>query len=265
MRLLTSHRARQSKGLIVRALVLLAVPACSSSKDADQVTTSCEYEMAGLHYCNEYRGAAGMNTGCAEGGGTPGTGCPDSDLAGTCDAGSYKSYFYGTGAISSAVASVCPGGKFEATGDSGTSSSSSSSPCTLVLSGAYESSIDCYAVLYANSTPNLQIWSQPDGKVFQFKLSEVKTTAPASYSDTETPDLKALGSVSPDYTDGKLWSVTQNWAGSPVDAGTFNVQIDKLNPYVNTTVYVVGTVDLTFEPTTSSGASGTVDAHIEMR
>ena len=74
---------------------------------------SCEYEGGLLHYCNEFKGVGSESTGCVEGGGTPGTGCSRTNLAGSCKNGSYQSFFYGASGVTSAVDTVCPDGTYQ--------------------------------------------------------------------------------------------------------------------------------------------------------
>src|SRR4051812_6688117 len=96
---------------------------CGDDAKGSSGVVSCDVEQAGLHYCEEYHGAAASDTGCPAmmDGFTPGSGCSRTGVAGTCSEGRYQIYVYGSGVEASAVAAACPSGTFSA-GSAGDSS-----------------------------------------------------------------------------------------------------------------------------------------------
>lgn len=119
----------QARSLVCAAWLscgVVSVQGCGDSsgdgKPSGSGVVSCDIRQAGLHWCQEVRGGGNgsTDTGCPKdmAGFTPGTGCSRDDLAGTCSIdgqAGYEVFFYGTGAIESAAATICPNGTFEPT------------------------------------------------------------------------------------------------------------------------------------------------------
>jgi hypothetical protein len=108
----------------VTVAVALVAASCGdddSGSGASAGKVSCDIQQAGLHFCEEFSGAAGGDTGCPKNmaGFKPGTGCSRSGVTGSCKVNAYEAFFYDSGLVPGAVASVCPGGTYKA-GSAGT-------------------------------------------------------------------------------------------------------------------------------------------------
>jgi hypothetical protein len=229
-----------------------------------------------LHYCNEYRAASAGATDCAQGGGTEGTGCSRSDLAGSCRQGDYESFFYGSGVVASAAETVCPDGTFRpgggagagggggeagASGSAGTGGGQGS--CTIALSGAYTATLECSAVLMDNGT--VRISSTDEVTTFQVQISEVVSMFPATLTESSLSEgAMASISVATDGANGDIWNALVNRALYE-DTGTFTLVIERVT---TDAIYrrddLHGTLDATLTGNAIAGTTGTVDVHVEM-
>lgn len=135
----------QARSLVCAAWLLCGIASVQGCGDSSSGGTpsgsgvvSCDIRQSGLHWCQEVRGggSGSGDTGCPKNmtGYTPGTGCSREDVAGTCSLegeAAYEVFFYGSGAIESAAAAICPNGTFEPTTPTGGGGSSGGgSPAT---------------------------------------------------------------------------------------------------------------------------------------
>lgn len=261
------HLYRVGSLAILASSPLLACGGDSGSSNGGGASVvSCDYDDGVLRYCNEFRAGTSGMTGCAEGGGTPGTGCRRSNLAGSCRNGDYESFLYGTGVVASAVATVCPDGSYEpaegASRDSGAAGGGAET-CTVTMSGAFIGERECSAILMSNGTIRISV---VDGtSTFQLLISGVDAPPPFTVTESSIPDGGGASiSVATNAALGDIWSVAVN---QPLyaDAGTFTLVVDSVTvvPLYNRQE-LHGTLDAVLPANPKTEATGTVTVHVDM-